>query len=176
MHPFRTAPAAVFLATSALLVSPVSADEGGFPDPRGDVRSSNDTVRVAVSHSSRVVVDVTARRLTDRAEQLFVFVDTHPNRFGPDYVASVPYDRPETTYFSTVNSWRTGPGVQNTNVCRSATASITGDVTRIAFPSRCVGDPDRIRIATVMRFGVGEEGHGADWAPGFRTFGPFIDR
>lgn len=175
MHPFRSALAAA-LATSALLVSPASAEEVGFGDPSGDVRNSNDTVRVAVSHSSRVVVDVTARRLTDRAEQLFVFIDTHPNRFGPDYVASVPYDRPETTYFSTVNSWRTGPGTHDTRRCRAATASITADVTRIAFPSGCIGDPDRLRVATVMRFRVGDEGHGADWAPGFRTFGPFVDR
>ena len=49
-------------------------------------------------------------------------------------------------------------------------------VGRIAFPSGCIGDPDRIRVTTVMRFRVGDEGHGADWAPGFRTFGPFVDR
>jgi hypothetical protein len=176
MHSFRATLAAVVLATSTLLVSPASADEGGFDDPIGDVRNSNDTVHVAVSYASRVVVEVTARRLNSRAEQLFVFIDTHPRRFGPDYVTSLPYDRPETTYFSHVNSWRTGPGTHDTRQCRSASASITGDVTRIAFPSSCIGDPDRVRVATVMRFSVGDNGHGADWAPGFRTFGPFVDR
>jgi hypothetical protein len=176
MRPSRTAFIACLVATAALRVSPAAADEGGFDDPSGDVRNSNDTIHVGVSYSSRVVVEVTARRLTGRAEQLFVFVDTRPNVFGPDFVASVPYDRPETTYFSRVNSWRTGPGTEDTDQCRSATARITGDVTRIAFPSSCIGDPDRIRVATVMRFAVGDEGHGADWAPGFRTFGPFVDR
>ncbi len=75
-------------AATALTVAvvPASASSGGFDDPIGDVRNSNDIVHVAVSNEDRVVVETTHRRLNDSATSLFVFIDTRPGRFGPEYV------------------------------------------------------------------------------------------
>jgi hypothetical protein len=164
-------------AATALTVAavPASASSGGFDDPIGDVRNSNDIVHVAVSNEDRVVVETTHRRLNDSATSLFVFIDTRPGRFGPEYVASVEYERPDTTFFSHVNGWRTGSGTRDTNQCRRANASVRGDVTRIAFPSRCLEGRDAIRVAAVVYFRAGDRQR-SDWAPDFRTFGPAVTR
>jgi hypothetical protein len=168
-----------FAAASAtaftLAVVPASASSGGFDDPRGDVRNSNDIVHVGVSNEDRVVVETTHRRLNDSAKSLFVFIDTRPGRFGPEYVASMEYERPDTTFFSHVNGWRTGSGTRDTNQCRRANASVRGDVTRIAFPSRCLMGRGTIRVAAVVYYRT-RAGHASDWAPDFRTFGPTVTR
>lgn len=164
------------LGLAASLASPVHADVGIFADPVGDAWHVADIQKVRVQYAKRVNIQATyTRQLTTRSLVSY-WIDTRPANRGPEFYASAT---PNTESFGLfrVDRWNQllGDPVRCPGLTTYADISNDSHEVRLSVPARCIGAPDRVRIAVRIRNVYQGRTYG-DWYKAPQTFSPFVDR
>ena len=170
------------LATALTLgqAAPASADAIGVRDPR-DLRHGADLRSVEVDHGARNIVVTTTH--TDLRESFTsgssgsVFIDTDPDRPGPEYVfaggyfVGTDYVLVATDGFAR-KAWR-GP-VEGSYRMK---VDYDRDQVRMRISRAAIGDPDEVRVA-VRVAGLRRDGRSTrrDWLGAPRSFTDWVAR
>jgi hypothetical protein len=164
------------LATAALL-TPMTAAEAAdrsFSDPAGDSGRATDISRVDVSYSKKRL-RVTARYPGSdlQGSNVRYWLDTDKDRRPDVFVHIIPNS--DGLFLMEVNGFNK-PFSGDPIPCRGfrAWADIfdsRGKRTWVKIPSRCLGDPGKVRVAVQTK-----RGKASDWVRDVKTFLPGVKR
>lgn len=156
----------------AISPAPAIADTEVFDDPIGD-STFVDISQVRVVHRDSVTVRVRSD-LPLAAGQLYAFwIDVGHGR-GPDHYVAFRANADFDGVLRLVRSFgaRRSRSVECPRM-RARADIFTDKPVSIRIPRRCMKDPRRVRVAVQFK---DESSDTVDWAPGRRTFGPWVKR
>ncbi|MGF9759114.1 hypothetical protein AAII07_28335 [Microvirga sp. 0TCS3.31] len=159
-------------AALAMATGTAHAGTGAFDDPVGD-STSVDITQVRVVHRNAVKVSVRSS-VPLAAGQVYAFwIDTGRGprpTFHVSFRANSDFD----DSLAVVRSFGTRPMREVDCPGMRAHADMFDDEpVSLRVPRRCIGDPRRVRVA--VKF-ADETTGSVDWAPGRRTFTPWVAR
>jgi hypothetical protein len=162
----------VALAVGTAHAGTAHAGTGAFDDPVGD-STSVDISQVRVVHRNAVKVSVRCA-LPLAAGQVYAFwIDTGRGprpTFHVSFRANSDFD----DSLAVVRSFGTRPArVVDCPGMRAHADMFDDEPVSLRVPRRCIGDPRRVRVA--VKFDDETSGS-VDWAPGRRTFTPWVVR
>jgi hypothetical protein len=157
----------VILATAS---GPATADTAAVDDPLGD-STFVDVSRVRVAHRDAVTVRVRSAVPLAVGQRYSFWIDAGN---GPNHHVAFSANAGFDDALGLVQAFSDRPSRFVPCPGLRARADIFEDKpVSIRVPRRCLGNPRRIRVAVRFK----DETHSTvDWAPGRRTFGPWVER
>jgi hypothetical protein len=172
-------------------IAPASGEAVSFEDERGDVGHSADIRQVTVNYADSQLKVLIGVRNVARAAGVQVYVDSRPQRRGPEFVLLGPISLGDYDWrvARVHRAWRyTGQEL----LCGSDLSSRRrGDVVRVAFELDCLRNPDTLNLRTgevtqrspwpapdQVRVAVrtSKMSGGGDWSPSPEDFHPQVSR
>jgi hypothetical protein len=180
--PTRCALIAGIVPTLAALLAafpaPAAAAAATFTDPRGDTTHPADIVGVRVQNGDRIVVVVHHDNLTfrDGPGRIRIAYSTGPRYAGPEFYLRMAYQSDRPAELRAAQGWGhlDSPPIAS---CLGERVRVRPghDKTRISVPSRCFGNPGRVRVQVRLSPYTDDQRRVA-LAPGPRSFGPWVKR
>lgn len=186
--PATTLCSALLLSVTA--ASPAPAATGTFPDQRGDGAGASDIHRVDVAYGrSALQVRVRVRNVA-KVGGMAVYVDSRPQKAGPELVLLGPVGIVDSDWRVTRISrgWR--PGTEELLCDTDLRSRRAGDVAQVEFDASCLRNPDTVDLRTgevterrrwkapaETRVGVRTaRGDSVDWSPAANRLHPGVSR
>lgn len=163
-------------AGSLLTAAPAHAEFATARDATHDANRFGDIERTRTAHRLRsVLVEVTFAADGHVADSTAAWIDTDPDRRGPEFVAFADAELGEDAVFAYVDR-ADGWYDHSDRVCRVRTLDVVDaarDTVTFSVPRRCLGRPERVRVSYRTSQAAGGRD---DFAPHAKRYGPWLAR